>query len=225
MDKIIIYEDKSVIVVHKPSGIATETSRIGQPDIVSELRNYRKQKGEDTYIGVVHRLDQPVEGLLVFGKTSRATANLTAQLNKGTLKKSYTALVDGIIPVGETRELTDYLLKDGKTNLSKVVGKGTKDAKEARLVYTCIENKNIDGALLSVVQVELFTGRHHQIRVQMSNAGYPLLGDLKYGNSHSNEISKRLNIGNTALLADKISFDNPDSGEKNKFSIKFDKKW
>jgi 23S rRNA pseudouridine1911/1915/1917 synthase len=212
----IIYEDNDIIIARKPSGLATETSRIGQQDLVSELRNYRKQKGEDTYIGVIHRLDQPVEGLLVFAKNKSSAANLTKQLDNGTLRKSYTALVDGVIPIGETVELVDYLLKDLRTNTSKVVSQGTKDAKKARLIYKCIDNNTDEG--YSRLEVEIFTGRHHQIRVQMSNAGHPLLGDVKYGNQHSNELSRRLNIKNTALYADKISLIHPVSGKKLDFS-------
>jgi 23S rRNA pseudouridine1911/1915/1917 synthase len=225
MDKLIIYEDKSVIVVHKPVGIATQTSKIGQADLASMLRNYRKQKGEDTYIGVVHRLDQPVEGLLVFAKTKTAAANLTSQLNKGILKKSYTALVDGNIAKGGKKELTDYLVKDGRTNLSRVADKGTKDAKEARLEYTCLENRKIDDCYFSAVNIRLFTGRHHQIRVQMSNAGFPLLGDMKYGNEHSKETSRRLGIDDTALFAGELSFKHPETSQKMDFSINFEEKW
>jgi 23S rRNA pseudouridine1911/1915/1917 synthase len=218
IDTKIIYEDNDIIIARKPSGLATQSSKIGQQDLVSELRNYRKQKGEDTYIGVIHRLDQPVEGLLVFAKNKSSAANLTKQLDNGTLRKSYTALVDGIIPIGEKIELVDYLLKDSRTNTSKVVNQGTKDAKKARLIYTCIDNDTDEG--YSRVEVEIFTGRHHQIRVQMSNAGHPLLGDVKYGNQHSNELSNRLNIKNTALYADKISLLHPVSGKKLDFNIK-----
>jgi 23S rRNA pseudouridine1911/1915/1917 synthase len=196
MDTIIIYEDKNLIIAHKPSGLATETARIGQPDLVSKLKNYRSQKGEDTYIGVIHRLDQPVEGLLVFAKNQKTAANLTDQLKSGTLKKSYTAIVP----------------------------KGTKGAKEAKLLYKCneinfIELNNVGDAEYSKVQIEISTGRHHQIRVQMSNAGHPLLGDNKYGNPHSKELSERLNINTTALVADKITLINPDGNNKLSFQI------
>lgn len=87
MNSAIIYEDKDIIVIHKPAGIATQTARVGQADVVSELKNYRQQKKEDTYIGVIHRLDQPVEGLLVFAKTQAAAKKLTADLQEGKLKK------------------------------------------------------------------------------------------------------------------------------------------
>lgn len=87
MDKMIVYEDNVLLVVHKPAGIATETARVGQADLVSELKNYRKRKGEDTYVGVVHRLDQPVEGLLVFAKDGGTARALSDGLQRGTLTK------------------------------------------------------------------------------------------------------------------------------------------
>jgi len=217
MDKMILYEDSALFVVHKPSGIATQTARIGQADIVSELKNYQKRKGSGAYIGVVHRLDQPVEGLLVFAKTPQAAANLSRQLDSGSLKKSYVALVDGAVS-GEAK-LADYLLKDTRTNLSKVVGKETNGAKKAVLCYRGIQSCNS----FSVVEIELFTGRHHQIRVQFSHAGYPLLGDMKYGTEHAKELSKQLGIENTALLANKLSFLHPDDGSEMNFEIDYKK--
>lgn len=219
MDKMIVYEDSALLVVHKPAGIATETERIGQADIVSELKNYRKKKGEDTYIGVIHRLDQPVEGLLVFAKNQSAAKKLTNQLQDGTLSKKYAALVAGV-PAEQEGELTDYLLKDARTNLSKVVPKDTKGAKEARLHWKLAERfSDADAGDYSLVEIELFTGRHHQIRVQMSYAGFPLLGDVKYGSDQSRALSRRLGITNTALLADKLTFRHPQSGKQMSFAI------
>ena len=206
-------------MVHKPAGIATETARIGQADIVSELKNYRKKKGEDTYIGVIHRLDQPVEGLLVFAKNPSAAKKLTNQLQDGTLTKKYAALVAGV-PTEPEGDLTDYLLKDARTNLSKVVPKDTKGAKEARLHWKLVQNFASDGSnAYLLVEIELFTGRHHQIRVQMSHAGFPLLGDAKYGSDQSRALSRQLGITNTALLADKLAFRHPQTGKQMDFSI------
>ena len=219
MDKMMVYEDSALLVVHKPAGIATETARIGQADIVSELKNYRKKKGEDTYIGVIHRLDQPVEGLLVFAKNPSAAKKLTNQLQDGTLTKKYAALVAGV-PTEPEGDLTDYLLKDARTNLSKVVPKDTKGAKEARLHWKLVQNFASDGSnAYLLVEIELFTGRHHQIRVQMSHAGFPLLGDAKYGSDQSRALSRQLGITNTALLADKLAFRHPQTGKQMDFSI------
>lgn len=196
MDKMIVYEDSVLLIVHKPAGIATETAKIGQADLVSELKNYRKKKGEDTYIGIVHRLDQPVEGLLVFAKDARTARKLSDSLQKGSLTKKYVALTAGV-PQTQEGVLTDFLVKDGRTNLSKVVLADTPGAKEASLSWKLLAH-NDD---VSLLEIELFTGRHHQIRVQMAHAGFPLLGDLKYGSARGKELSKVYSIHRTALLA------------------------
>lgn len=228
MDKMIVYEDDVLLVVHKPAGIATETARIGQADIVSELKNYRKIKGEQPYIGVVHRLDQPVEGLLAFAKDAQTAKKLSAGLHNGKLSKKYAALVAGI-PQGQEGELTDYLLKDARTNLSKAVPKDTKGAKEARLHWRLLEGKILNGTsgngngACSLVEIELYTGRHHQIRVQMAHAGFPLLGDSKYGSAQSRELSEQLSIRSTALLANGLTLAHPVTGKKMEFSIDINK--
>lgn len=222
MNSMIIYEDADILVVHKPAGIATETSRLGQADVVSELKNYRSKKKEDTYIGMVHRLDQPVEGLLVFGKNQKVTSVLSTYLQNGRLKKSYHALVQYNEEIAKKATLTDYLLKDTRTNLSKVVNKGVKDAKLAQLTY---EIEKVSDKGYALARVEIMTGRHHQIRVQMSNAGMPLIGDSKYGSQISKEITKELGIKNTALVADRLELIHPKTGEKKEFSISSPSEW
>lgn len=221
MDKMIVYEDDSLIVVHKPAGIATQTAKLGQADLVSELKNYRNNKDENPYIGVVHRLDQPVEGLLVFAKNPDSAKKLSAQLNNSILNKKYAALVEGKLDENAGGELTDYLLKDGRTNSSKVVAPETKDSKEAKLIWKAIKCFGN----YSLVEIELFTGRHHQIRVQMSHAKMPLLGDIKYGSETSKRLSKEKMIPNTALLANEISFEHPVNKKKMKFNIPFPAEW
>lgn len=237
----IIYEDKEIIIIHKPSGIATETSRIGQADVVSELKNYLNAKGEGTYLGVVHRLDQPVEGLLSFAKTPKAAKLLTDQLQKKILKKSYSALV---MPVtdkakamldntdnvrnseNEGLHLTDYLVKNARTNLSSVVPKNSAGAKRAELSWKPVKvMENSSGSKYALIEVELFTGRHHQIRVQMSHAGMPLLGDAKYGTEESQKLSGELGIRQTALLADKITLKHPSTNKEMTFTIEHPENW
>lgn len=217
MDKMIVYEDNVLLIVHKPAGIATQTARLGQADVVSELKNYRKNKGEDSYIGVIHRLDQPVEGLLVFAKNQSAAERLSLQLQDGTLKKSYLALVQGELEKDTGGELTDFLLKDNRTNLSRVVTEGIRGAKRAGLCWKCVET--YAGKGYSMVEVELYTGRHHQIRVQLSNAGMPLLGDMKYGTDASKALSRQLGITNTALLAHKLALLHPKTGKYLEYRI------
>ncbi len=218
MDNMIMYEDTVLLVVHKPAGIATETAKIGQADLVSELKNYRKKKGENTYIGVVHRLDQPVEGLLVFAKDARTARRLSDSLQEGSFTKKYVALTAGV-PQMQEGVLTDFLIKDGKTNLSKVVSADTPGAKEASLSWKLLAHN--DNA--SLLEIELFTGRHHQIRVQMAHAGFPLLGDLKYGSAHGKELSKRYSIHRTALLAYQLCLLHPIDQKKMEFLLNIDK--
>lgn len=218
MDKMIVYEDNVLLVVHKPVGIATETARVGQADVVSELKNYRKKKGENTYIGVVHRLDQPVEGLLVFAKDAATAKKLSDGLQRGNLTKKYAAFVAGI-PQTLEGELTDYLLKDGRTNLSRVVPKDTKGAKKAALHWKLLQQNHS----VSLLEIELYTGRHHQIRVQMAHAGFPLLGDFKYGTTASRELSKEFAVNSTALLAHEICLMHPITGKMMEFSLKLSK--
>ena len=208
----ILYEDKDIIVVHKPSGLATETSKVGQADVVSELKNHIK----GSYLGVVHRLDQPVEGLLVFGRTKAAAAALTRQLSEGILNKRYYAVVCGQVITAED-ELTDYLYKN-KENRAELVPKeqaAATGAKEARLRYhilECLEE-------IALAEIVIQTGRFHQIRAQMSHAGMPLLGDVKYGTEASIEQSTRLHVRNTALCACELQLLHPTSREKMCFQI------
>lgn len=222
MDKMILYEDDALIVAHKPAGIATQTAKVGQADMVSLLRGYRKKRGEDTYIGVIHRLDQPVEGLLVFAKTADAAGKLGAMLQKGRIKKQYAALVAGL-PETEEGRLCDYLLHNQRENVSAAVPGGTPGAKEARLLWRLV--RRFPEHRASLIEIEIFTGRHHQIRVQMSNAGMPLLGDVKYGSGVSREISEQMGISSTALLANKLQLTHPVSRRPMAFSIAYPEQW
>lgn len=200
----ILYEDDTIIVIKKPAGLATQTSKIGEPDVVSELKKYLAEAGKkNPYIGVVHRLDQPVEGLLVFAKSREAAAGLTKQLSVGTLNKRYYALVCGK-PLEQEGELVDYLGKDG--NLAKVVSASAPDAKKAVLGYKVVKTMPEGLALLDI---HIDTGRFHQIRVQMSHAGMPLLGDTKYGSTASIAFSKEVGVRQVALYAYELEFKHP----------------
>lgn len=175
MDLSILYEDEDLLVCRKPAGVAVQTKKLGQADMESLLKNYRVARGEQPYIGVVHRLDQPVEGVMVFAKTKEAAAALGRQIAAKLADKCYYALVDGA-PEKKRGTLVDYLVRDGRTNTSSVAECGTKDAKRAELSYEVIEQKN--GR--AVLKIRLETGRHHQIRVQLAHAGMPIVGDRKY---------------------------------------------
>ena len=200
----ILYEDETIIVIRKPAGLATQSAKVGEPDAVSELKKYLAENGQkNPYIGVVHRLDQPVEGLLVFAKTKDAAAGLTKQLSTGTLNKKYYALVCGK-PGSEKGELVDYLVKE--QSVAKVVPEGTPDAKKAVLQYKVLKRMPEGLALLDI---HIDTGRFHQIRVQMSNAGMPLLGDMKYGSDASVAFSREVGVRFVALYAYHLEFKHP----------------
>lgn len=224
MQTQIVYEDEAVLVIRKPAGLATESAGIGQKDVVSELKNYvaKKNPGKMPYLGVVHRLDQPVEGLLVFAKTKKAAENLTVQLGKGTLKKEYLAVVCGKVPEN-TGRLVDYLAKEKGMAVVKDAAdaQAKKDAdvqsekaadpqaKKAVLTYT----KKAETEKFTLLAVQIETGRFHQIRAQLSHAGFPILGDEKYGSEESKELSREKKIRFTALCAASLSFRHPVTGK------------
>ncbi len=201
-------------MVNKPAGVAVETARISEKDLLSMVRNHLKESGEKQEVYPVHRLDQPVSGIVVLAKTQACAAGLSKALQGDSFSKDYKARVykDGPIPKAE--ELRDTLLKM-KDNHSEVVKAGTKGAKEAILSYEVISEED-DNALLAV---HLKTGRHHQIRVQLSHRGFPILGDLKYGTPESLEVSKKLGIKTVALTAYKLAFKHPVTGKLMEFEI------
>ncbi len=210
----ILYEDNEIIVCHKPIGIATQTSKVGEKDMISELKNHMSSKGSrDTYIGLVHRLDQGVEGILVFAKTSVAAAGLNKQIAENRMKKYYYAIVSSR-PKNNEEIWVDYLLKDGKSNTSRVVSKDTVGAKRAELKYKSVDiTKNL-------IEVELITGRHHQIRVQMAFHGVPIVNDYKYGyKKESKEINMYAEEG-IALCAYKLVFVHPKTKKELLFQVK-----
>lgn len=205
----ILYEDESVLVAHKPAGLAVQTARASQKDMVSILKNYFVTKGHSSYVGIVHRLDQPVEGVILFAKTKEAAANFTGQVMKQQLGKKYRAVVWlSREDIDKKGRLEDFLKKDAKTNTSYVVSSEEPGAKKAILDYEVIRCQGH----LAEVDIELRTGRHHQIRVQMSHAGMPLVGDLKYGIGKANELEGA--DRNVALCAAALDWIHPVTGEK-----------
>lgn len=207
----IIYEDSHIILCHKPPGIPVQSAHIGVMDMESALKNYmaKNNLGKIPYIGVVHRLDQPVEGLIVFAKTSKGAAALTRQITQGTMVKKYLAITQGI-PRVKKDSLTHYLRKDGKKNISQVVKNNTVGGKKAMLDYEVLEVLE-DSAL---VEILLYTGRHHQIRVQMAAIDCPLKGDRKYGDE---KCSERESL---SLCACFLSFTHPQTGKVMEFRVK-----
>ena len=182
----IIYEDPHIIVCHKPAGMPVQSARIGTADLVSLLKNHLASSARNTgaskppYLAVIHRLDQPVEGLLVFAKSPAAARDLNRQLTSSGFSKYYRATVVGV-PDPAEGTLEDYMVRDGRTNMSHICTEKTPGAKPARLHYRVLETYEDAGAVTSLVKIRLDTGRHHQIRVQMAHMGCPLVGDRKYG--------------------------------------------
>ncbi len=207
---IILYEDEELIVCRKPAGVPVQTRSLMAQDMESYLKNYRCEKGEPPSIWVLHRLDQPVCGVIAFAKTKEAASEISRQMAVRLTGKYYYAMTDGIVSK-KKGTLEDYLLRDGRTNTSAVVSKGTAGAKLARLSYQVTEQGN--GR--SILKIWLETGRHHQIRVQLAHAGYPIVGDKKY-NFRENIASSGQKL---ALCSYKISFRHPKTHKKLEFEI------
>ena len=234
----ILYEDQSICVVKKPAGVDAQSNKSFQPDMVSLLQNHLadqlrrsgKAVTKAPYVGVIHRLDKPVSGVMVYAKSPQAAAALSAGMQKSTFHKEYYALICGK-PEKENALLEDYLLQDRKSNTSQPVSPETKGAKLARLEYHVIKSdsdewEKVMTALgwsrfffeetqepMSLVRICLMTGRHHQIRVQMAAAGFPLYGDARYQNP-AHRIGKTL-----ALCAWRLEFEHPVSGKRMDFSL------
>lgn len=219
----ILYEDSHIIVCIKPHGIATQSKQIGSPDMVNLIKKHiflnSPDKGEP-YLAVIHRLDQPVKGILVFAKTPFAAKELNKQLTSQGFGKYYLAAVEGKLPAPEGT-LENYLVKDKRTNLSRVCDKNTSDAKLARLHYRALsydQNKILLGEYqpgTTPVEIKLDTGRHHQIRVQFSHIGCPLVGDTKYNKTLIGQKGWR----EIALCAYKLEFFHPKTGKPMHFIL------
>ena len=210
MNLNILHEDEHIIVCYKPAGIPTQTKKLGEQDMASLLKNYLK----GGYIAVIHRLDQPVEGLLVFAKTPFAAKELNKGLQGAGFGKHYKAVLWGV-PTQMKATLEDYLVRDGRTNTSRVCAPSETDAKKAILLYEVIATGQDDDKDISLVKVKLDTGRHHQIRVQMANMGCPIWGDAKYNTS----IVQDRRFRQIALCAYRLEFIHPKTKKQMEFEI------
>lgn len=186
----VIYEDNHIIVVEKAVNIPSQGDKTGDIDMLTIIKEYLKEKYQkpgNVYLGLVHRLDRPVGGVMVFAKTSKAAARLSEEVREKQLQKTYLAVVNGKMEQ-EKGLLEDFLLKNEKNNMSKVVKEGTKNSKKASLEYEVLKyNEEIN---LSVLKIHLHTGRHHQIRVQLSSRNHSIYGDQKYGGrGHGKQIA------------------------------------
>lgn len=204
----VIYEDNHVIVVEKPCNVPSQADKTGDADMLTLVKAYIKEKYQkpgDVYLGLVHRLDRPVGGIMVFARTSKAASRLSEAIRINDFSKKYLAVVEGKLQE-KSGVLEDYLYKNEALNKSLVVSKEKKGAKLARLSYEVVEECED----MSLVKINLETGRHHQIRVQFSHAGHPLIGDQKYGKS-----APGVQI---ALWAYELEFKHPVKDEVMKFT-------
>ena len=180
-DLKVIYEDNHIIVVEKPVNVPSQGDKTGDVDMLTIIKEYLKEKYNkpgNVYLGLIHRLDRPVGGVMVFAKTSKSAARLSEQVRDKVFKKKYLVIANGKFDK-ETGVLSDYLLKNERKNMSRVVSEGTKNSKYAELDYEILK---YDAELnLSVLKINLHTGRHHQIRVQLSSRNHSIYGDQKYG--------------------------------------------
>jgi len=204
----IIYEDEDLLIINKPVNVLSQADHTGDPDVLSLCKHYLSHKRNNRhsfYLGLLHRLDRPVGGLMMLAKNSKAAQKMSQQINDRTVIKTYWAIVLGKPPANGM--LTHFLLKDRKTNTVKTVGPGNKNAKKAVLSYRTIQNSEN----LSLLSIDLQTGRSHQIRVQFSAEGYPLYGDQKYGGKQVNQHQQ------IALRATYLRFEHPRNHKEMEF--------
>ena len=209
-EPIIVYEDNHIIVVVKEQNVPCcedESKDLDLLNIIKEYIKVRDEKPGNVYLGLVHRLDRPTGGVMVFAKTSKAAARLSEQMKNGDFQKIYYAVLTGILPK-KKQTLTNYLKKNPINNMGYVCGQTVAGAKFAELEYNVIEEQ----AGLSLTEIKLHTGRTHQIRVQTSHLGYPVYGDMRYGGENAVK-------GNLALWATSLSFSHPVTKERLTFKV------
>lgn len=206
MEKLtVLYEDNQIVVVLKPQNVPTMPDESGDESMLERVKAYIKEKYNkqgEAFIGLVHRLDRPTGGIMVFARNSKSAKRLSEQFKTHDVEKTYYAVVNGVVKT-KTEHLVNYLKKDEKENIVKIVPMAENGAKKAELVYNYLE----DDGKFSLLEVKILTGRSHQIRVQMANAGHSLVGDVKYGK----EKGKTSNLG---LWAGKLSFLHPTTKDK-----------
>ncbi len=182
----ILFEDNHLLAIHKPAGVLSQEDYSGDPDVLTLCKAYLKReynKPGNVFLGLVHRLDRPVAGVMLLAKTSKAASRISEQIRKRTVKKRYLAVVEG--NPEDNGMLMHYLLKNRDTNRVTVVEPGNSKAQKSELTFHKTDQKKN----LALLNITLITGRPHQIRVQLSHEGFPIVGDSKYGQSASSEIA------------------------------------
>ena len=206
----VLYEDNHLLVVEKPYGVPSQADESGDDDMLRLCKAYIKRRYDkpgNVYLGLVHRLDRPTRGVMVFARTSKAAARLSAQIRSGAFEKTYMAVLT-FCPPEKAGVLKHYLCKDGGARMARIADAHMPNAKEAELRYEVLDSR--DG--LCLVRVRLLTGRYHQIRAQFAHIGCSVYGDMKYGNR---DIKAPL-----ALFAQQVCIDHPTKGERMCFSLR-----
>jgi len=207
----VLYEDNHIIVVVKPQNIPSQEDESKDKDLLTMVKEYikvKENKPGNVFVGLIHRLDRPTGGVMVFAKTSKAASRLSEQVRNRTIKKKYLAVVLGK-PREKVAKLINYLHKNARTNTVQVVPELTTGAKRAELEYNVLESKE----KVSLIEVDLLTGISHQIRVQMKTIGCPIYGDVKYG---GDKLAKGHNL---ALWAYELKFIHPTTKDNMTFKV------
>jgi 23S rRNA pseudouridine1911/1915/1917 synthase len=203
-DPKVLYEDNHLIAVYKPAGVLIQGDKSGDVSLLDEVKAYIKRKYEkpgNVFVGLVHRLDRNVDGVVLFAKTSKGASRLSEQFRNHSVEKTYHAWVEGLVKE-KSKKLVNFLRHDENQNITKVV----KDGDEAILTYELVKT---DGDF-SLLKIKLETGRHHQIRAQLSHIGHPIVGDFKYGSKIKLEDQK------IALTATSLEFETATTNERKK---------
>lgn len=207
----ILYEDNHLIAVYKPAGMLVQADETGDRCLMDETKEYLKekyQKSGQVFLGLIHRLDRPVSGIVLFAKTSKGASRLSEQFRSHTVEKVYTALVEGV-PKADSGTLIHFLKKDTHTNRVAVYEKETPGALYAELSYDTIRK----GMRTALLEIGLKTGRPHQIRSQLSAIGHPIAGDVKYG-AHA-----PLSDASISLIASSLSFTTATGNERKQVQV------
>ncbi len=211
----VLYADNHLLAVYKPAGLLVQGDRTGDMTMFDLAKQWVKQqynKPGQVYLGLVHRLDRPVAGVILFCRTSKAAGRISEQFRTGQTRKRYIAIVEGKMGKPDGR-LVNHIERRGSSG--RIVKKATDKSTEARLSYRCLETRNDS----SLVEIDLETGRHHQIRLQFSHIGHPVMGDLRYG------ASAPLPQKQIALFAERLSVMHPTLGQELTFTSPLPLDW
>lgn len=210
----ILYEDEYLLACVKPCGVPSQADKSNDEDMITTIKHYLYDKDpseepEEPYVAAIHRLDRPVGGVMLFAKTPEVAAKLSDAQQDGEITKYYQAIITGELPDMDG-EMVDYLVRDAKTNTTKIGKKGDKGAKRAELYYEVLDVFDTDVGVLSYVLIELVTGRHHQIRAQFAKRGCGIWGDTKYNPLFAKTKRRYQQIG---LYSSRMELTHPIIGE------------